>query len=523
MILVVAAGAFLFRVPRLDQRPMHCDEAVHTVKAGAVIETGKYIYDPSEYHGPTIYYFALPFVWLRGAKSLVETDEFTFRIVPVIFGTGLVLLLLFVRDGLGTWPAVIAAVLTAVSPAMVFYSRYYIQEMLLVFFTFGVLAFMWRSIQTEHFWWAVLAGMCAGLMHATKETCIIAFAAMGGSFVCVYLWARWRDKFHIDYRRVFRKRYVAIGVVMAFFISAPLLSGFFRNPRGELDAWLSYANYLHRADGAGIHDHPWHYYLEMLIFTKNAPGPWWSEGLILALALVGIVVVLLEKPRPDDPPIGDRKSIIQNPKSKIQFRRFIVFYTILLTVAYSIIPYKTPWCMLGFLHGMILLAGIGAVAIIKRVPTLPVKAIACLLLALGVYQLGQQAYRGSFKYYADTRNPYVYAHTASDIFKLVRQMGEFSEIHPDGHDMLIKVITPDYWPLPWYLRAFNRIGYWHEPIDEPDAPVVITNTDLEEAVAARLKGEYQPEYFGLRPEVLITVFVEKTLWDAFIERQTAQM
>ena len=40
--------------------------------------------------------------------------------------------------------------------------------------------------------------------------------------------------------------------------------------------------------------------------------------------------------------------------------RFLCFYTLLMLVTYSAIPYKTPWCVLGFLHGMILLAGAGA-------------------------------------------------------------------------------------------------------------------------------------------------------------------
>ncbi|HUT24519.1 MAG TPA: hypothetical protein VM492_09275, partial [Sumerlaeia bacterium] len=42
--LLLAAGfvALAFRVPRLDLRPMHCDEAVHAVKAGIFLDTGVY-------------------------------------------------------------------------------------------------------------------------------------------------------------------------------------------------------------------------------------------------------------------------------------------------------------------------------------------------------------------------------------------------------------------------------------------------------------------------------------------------
>jgi hypothetical protein len=45
-MLVIMAGAFLLRVFALDARPMHCDEAVHAYKAGILLETGRYEYNP---------------------------------------------------------------------------------------------------------------------------------------------------------------------------------------------------------------------------------------------------------------------------------------------------------------------------------------------------------------------------------------------------------------------------------------------------------------------------------------------
>ena len=62
-----ARGAFLvaillaaaLRLPDLASRPMHADEAVHAEKFGALLEGRGYAYDPSEYHGPTLYYLTL--------------------------------------------------------------------------------------------------------------------------------------------------------------------------------------------------------------------------------------------------------------------------------------------------------------------------------------------------------------------------------------------------------------------------------------------------------------------------------
>jgi uncharacterized protein (TIGR03663 family) len=136
-VVALAAGAML-RLPQLDLRPMHTDEAVHAVKFGALLETGTYRYDRNEYHGPTLNYFTLVPAWCASETTMAQLTETTLRIVPALFGLGLILLILPLRD-IGAGPAAIAAFLTACSPAMAFYSRYYIQETLLVFFALGLI------------------------------------------------------------------------------------------------------------------------------------------------------------------------------------------------------------------------------------------------------------------------------------------------------------------------------------------------------------------------------------------------
>lgn len=501
-LIAITAGAFAFRYPRLEQRPMHCDEAVHAVKAGDLIEKGQYIYDPHDYHGPTIYYFALPFVWGQGAHTLQQTSEWMFRIVPVLFGTALILLLFLVRDGLGRGSILIAALLTAVSPAMVFYSRYYIQEMVFVFFTFGMLASGWRYSRSRQGGWLLASGICAGFMHATKETCVLVWFAMGVALL-VAVWPTWqRDGIIKSVRDLVNPYWVLAALVGGFLVSAFFLSGGFHNPRAILDGVLTYASYFKRADGVGMHDHPWDYYLRMLAYSKLGAGVWWSEGLILVLAACGLVVAWRQR--------SDRSS-------SAALIRFLAVYTVVLTAVYSAVPYKTPWCLLGFLHGMILLAGVGAVAVLSGLRKRPLQAMAFLLLLLGIGQLGQQAYRANYRYYADTRNPYVYAHTANDFLNFVKRMEELAAVAPEGHNILIKVVTPDCWPMPWYLRDFPRVGYWQDPISDQDADIVVTSLELNDEVAARLKQSYHSQHYGLRPEVPIVVYIKEALWDAFMK------
>ncbi|HEV58303.1 MAG TPA: hypothetical protein ENN87_12555, partial [Phycisphaerales bacterium] len=126
---VLLAGAL--RVPHLARRPMHTDEAVHADRYRLLLD-GQYRYDPTEYHGPTLNYLTLIPALLSGAGfSYVQITETTLRVVPVFFGVLLVALVWLIARDTGSAAAVMAALLTAVSPVMVFYSRYYIQEMLL--------------------------------------------------------------------------------------------------------------------------------------------------------------------------------------------------------------------------------------------------------------------------------------------------------------------------------------------------------------------------------------------------------
>ena len=114
---------------------MHHDEANQAVKFGALLERGEYRYDTHDHHGPTLYYLTLPAAWLRGQTTLASLDERTLRGVPAVFGAATILLLPLLSAGIGRTAVASGAVLMALSPAMVFYSRMYIQESLFACFT----------------------------------------------------------------------------------------------------------------------------------------------------------------------------------------------------------------------------------------------------------------------------------------------------------------------------------------------------------------------------------------------------
>jgi len=229
--------------------------------------------------------------------------------------------------------------------------------------------------------------------------------------------------------------------------------------------------------------------------------------MILGLGLVGIVVGLGRR-REDWTGVG--------------WIRFVAFYTVLLTLIYSVIPYKTPWCLLGFWHGWILLAGVGAAALVGWSSRWPIRATVAGLLLVGSGHLALQAYRASYIYFDHPRNPYVYAHTLSSVLGLVERVEGLAKVDPGGEGMLIKVMARngDYWPLPWYLRRFERIGWWGEVPEDPVAPVVIASPGFAPELESILGESHQMAgYYGLRPAVFLQLYVERALWERYLEAQ----
>ena len=532
LILLIAAAATAFRLSELSARPMHGDEAVNAFKLGETIEGRGYKYDPHEYHGPTLNYLSLAAARLGGVDRHAGLNEFILRSVPVIFGTMLLLLLLPVADGLGRIAAVFAALFMGVSPAMNFYSRYFIHEMLLVVFTAGFIICVYRYLKKPSVLWALLAGGCLGLMHATKETFVIALGAMAGALM-VLLCARGRvGQWRGDIER-FRPAHGALMLLAAAAVSVTLFSSFFSNAKGIMDSVLTYSTYLDRAGQTGLHEHPWHYYLGLLGYYQFANGPVFSELMILLLALVGLGFVVW----------FSVEGVVMGANASLL--RFVALYTVLMTLGYSLITYKTPWCLLSFYHGIILLAGVGAACLFQlkspyRLVTILLfvfKYVFGILLTIGTVHLGLQAYAGSFKYISDSQNPYVYSQSGTDVVAIADRVKEMALAHEDGRGTLIQIFCPhdDYWPLPWYLSGY-RVEYGSEVPDEgKSAPIILIQPPLEEALMRKLyelpppgqkelymhlfdlggresKMELRP---GVENENEIRGFVAKSLWDRF--------
>jgi hypothetical protein len=295
-------------------------------------------------------------------------------------------------------------------------------------------------------------------------------------------------------------RHAALAFGTAFIIWLLLFSSFFTNFVGLLDSVRTYLPWLKRAGGHSPHIHPWHFYLQRLAWFHSVKGPAWSEGLVLVLATVGVVVSL-----------GWKKSPLH---------RFLALYTIFLTAAYCAISYKTPWCLLSFYLGMILFAGVGAAALVEFFRARGLKVVVVAVLLAWTLQLVWQAWRASFVYSTDQRNPYVYAQTVPDLLNLVQRIEGIARVAPTGYETVVKIIAPadDYWPLPWYLRRFKHLGWYDKLPDDPFAPIVVVSSRLD----ARLDEKSDRKWImaglsQLRPGKFFELYVELELWKKYVE------
>ena len=571
--MLIAAAALAVRLVELDKRPMHGDEANQAFKAHELLASGKYVYDRDDHHGPTLSYFTLPAFWVSGCSSLSDCREATLRTVPVLFGVGLIILLLLTADGLGPVATLAAALLTAVSPAMFFYSRYYIQETLLVFFTFALLGCGWRYVQSSGaalhtlsgppvgpqaghcglrgYCWAVAAGVCLGMLHATKETWVLAALSAAVALGVMLWWQRsWAPvdtparsyapgerlphpsaSAGTEGQAAWLARHwlpLSIALLAACATAAMLLSSFGHNWRGPIDSILAYSDYLRRGGTGGLHHNPWYFYLERLLAFRSGKVLW-SEGLVAALAVVGGIAAVLGRG-------------LAQPQQCLG--RFLALYTLVLVLVYSALPYKTPWCMLSFLHGLILLAGVGVAALLGWLRIRPLQAIAVLLILLGVLQLAKQCYRLNFVFFADARNPHVYAHPVShlhtDLPPLVEGLFEAASSRADGGGeeppqtvqlgYVHVVTTENYWPVPWYLRRLPQqsIGYWQDiqawrttAAVYPKPFMVLTTSSAQQAVEAALgelgwmKNFFPLASYGLRPGEKLILYVREDVWHGY--------
>ena len=119
----------------------------------------------------------------------------------------------------------------------------------------------------------------------------------------------------------------------------------------------------------------------------------------------------------------------------------------------------------------------------------------------------------------------MYAQPVADILKIKVRIDALAEVHPLHDKMVVKIIWPDnyYWPLPWYLRRFDNIGYYNSVPADANADVVLTTQDFDEALTKKLDPTHiMTGFSAMRPGVFVESFVRMDLWEPYIKAKKAR-
>jgi hypothetical protein len=106
------------------------------------------------------------------------------------------------------------------------------------------------------------------------------------------------------------------------------------------------------------------------------------------------------------------------------------------------------------------------------------------------------------------------------IRQLVEKVESLAKLAPQGHDTIVKVMAPDndYWPLPWYLRHFKRVGWWDQIPANPYAPMMIVSAKLTAALDEKSDKHWlMAGLFEMRQGVFFELYVEFELWRRYVE------
>lgn len=504
---VLLAGSFL-RLYKLTLVPLHHDEGVNGNFLVTLVRDGKYFYDPQNYHGPTLYYFSAVIPWIvrffggRPAGDAYGLTTFNIRLVPAVFGVATIWLALTLRKRLGRMGALCAAGLIAISPGAVYLSRYFIHESLFVFFTLAIVVACLNYYDTAKSVYLILASISAALMVATKETWImngpVLLIALVLTAIYFYLRQllrgagdgaslaeRWRetvDRLGGPIPLVT----LALTAFAAFIVVAVLFySSFFTNyPKGVSDAMKTLNLWRQRTHE---HEHPWYQYIYWLL---------WEEGALMVLGGLGALIAVW--------------------RANNRLALFLALWSFGLLAAYSLVGYKTPWISLNFIVPLALTSGYTLDVAYQKLREFQQPLLFTLVPLLLVGWCGYQLYQLNFVHYDDDQLPYVYAHTKREMLTMLDQIERIAQKNGTGTDTGVAIVSPDYWPLPWYFRDYKKVGYYSQ-IVPTNEPIIIGSQAQEE----QLKTTYGDRYdllnsglnedgsYPLRPGVDLLLYVRR--------------
>ena len=169
LLITVAA---VMRLWDLGSRALHHDESLHSYFSWELFQNGTFVHNPMM-HGP------LQFEANAAIFFVFGDSDYTSRIIYAVMGTVLVAVPILFRKHLGRLGAILVSGMLTFSPAMLYFSRFARNDILIAVWTLGLIVCMWRYIDEGKDRYIYVASGLLALAFATKETSYLVTAILG--------------------------------------------------------------------------------------------------------------------------------------------------------------------------------------------------------------------------------------------------------------------------------------------------------------------------------------------------------
>ncbi len=415
-----------------------------------ILNTGDYHYEPWS-HGPLQYYITALVFHLFGAS------EFTGRVIPAFLGVLLVLSAYPLRKYIGEVGSVFLALFFTVSPSILYYSRFFRNDIYVALFSVLFLIAILKYLDTEKIGWAVFAGCVAALSVSAKENAYIVLFIFV-SFGVLYLI---RERNRLKIADTIKTNLPAIvttlvaGVIVYFilysFFFQHLTDPFYAIP-DAVDHWSHYT---------GGPSGPFYFFIPLMALYELP---------ILIFGLLGIFYYWSR----------ERNNVLM---------LFLTYYFTVSMIIHASIHEKAPWLTI---HLILPLAIIASGYIDDHIHRDWSRAKKTLVAVLGITFAFMIVNSIALNYvrYVDPAEPMLQAAQPDMRFRDMVAVTNSTSSEIDGYNTSI-IVTDNKLEtqLLWKLRDYNKVR-WRVDINSTlDAPLIFVHDLDADTVEANLVGK----------------------------------
>ena len=515
--LLIILFALLIRLFDLGERVFHHDESVHASFTLRLLNTGQYTYDPA-YHGPFLFHTTAAIFHFLGI------NDTTARLIPVFFGVATIPLLFLLERELGKRGVLWSAFLIALSPSMVYYSRFFRNDLIIVFCTLATVAGGIRYLEnlhsTKRYPYLILVASSLAIAVSSKENAylvILMFGAYGGIYLLYKFYSDWKKE-NLSLKKALLLKGSAvlpflsdiiISGVLFIFIVMLFYTSLFRNETTIFSIvgkaffhWME----MHKIQRLGG---PFYFYIPILLIYEIP---------ILLFGTMGIVYFLRKKDK------------------NVPFFLFLSYWAVASLLLYSYLQEKVPWLVVHIVLPFAILAGAYLGEFFPRVPDngklrsingvengnsesgeksifernrsgihILLAGILALTLIISLFQCISVNFYKSM----DPDEKMTYIQASPDVRKLMEKIEGFNK---GPETLTLCVIEPQdlYWPLPWYLRDYELASYFRNLPSNTNYDVIIVPAEYQ-MYNQISEEEYNSYSFTLRQGKEFTLYYKRNL------------